>query len=284
MNYRYHYGRKRLSGGASKKRGNSFKRRKTRMGRIRLSLPGKGVVLVALKGGGVVLAGWLLFSLFNLGWERLNQSSLFKVREVRASGFTHLAEKAILHRVGPSLGRNLVSLDLHPLEDQLLNEPWVEAVSLHKAFPDRLFVQVVERRPVAVVTDPGGAVIVDKKGRVLDAWKRVESVPARWRSLPVVLGVRVASLRAGEEPVLETFSELIDILRTAPFGAEPQLTLAVDPSGAFRVQRQDYWLRLGKGNFEEKWERFRRMEAQLRQWDRPVQEVDLRFEGKVIVR
>lgn len=284
MTYRYYYGRRRLTGMKSGLRSNAFKRRKKRFGRTNLSVPIRNFALNCLKGGSVVLAGWFLFSLVELGLEMVDQSQVFKIREVRASGFKNLKEEEILNRVAPSLGRNLVSLDLTQLEKGFLHEPWVERVSLHKAFPDRLLVHVVERHPVAVVSDSRGAVIVDKKGFVLDAWSGVEEVPSQWQSLPVVLGMKVAEVRAGEKKILETFSDLYEIIQTAPFSGEPHLTLSVDPSGEFRVQRRDYWLRLGNGGFKDKWERFKRIESRLREWDRPVQEVDLRFPGKVIVR
>jgi hypothetical protein len=46
---------------------------------------------------------------------------------------------------------HLVDLDLKPIEARLMKNPWVKGVVLSKQFPDRLIVQIIERKPVALV-------------------------------------------------------------------------------------------------------------------------------------
>lgn len=247
-------------------------------------VPFQAIFRLVMKGAPAVSIVWLLFSGLYFLIDETRHSGFFQIQEVRASGLKHFGEEEMFRRVGPSLGENLVSLDLGSIGEGILQDPWVKTVSFHKAFPDRLLVRVEERLPAAVVSDPEETVVVDAEGNILEAWSRGEDVPGGWQDLPVVMGIRVSLLRNSEEGALLRFRSAYSVLREAPFFGEARLTLAVDPAGEVRVQRKDYWLRFGKGGVKEKWLRFARIEPRLEELKRPIREVDLRFQGKVIVR
>lgn len=47
---------------------------------------------------------------------------------------------------------NLFDIDLKPIETRLMKHPWVKGVILGKQFPDQLAVQIIERKPIALVS------------------------------------------------------------------------------------------------------------------------------------
>jgi cell division septal protein FtsQ len=46
---------------------------------------------------------------------------------------------------------NLFTLRLRDVARRLESHPWIDHVKVRKVFPDRIWVQVVERRPIAIL-------------------------------------------------------------------------------------------------------------------------------------
>ncbi|HSG05995.1 MAG TPA: FtsQ-type POTRA domain-containing protein, partial [Nitrospiria bacterium] len=204
MTRRNYYGRTRLAGDEKKSIWKKLFRKKTRPKRKGKGLPLKGFARLIMKGAPAVSVIWLLFFGVYFLVDETRQSGLFRVQEVRASGLKNFGEQEMLSRVAPSLGKSLVSLDLGSMEEKILGDSWVKTVSFHKAYPDRLFVRVEERLPAAVVSDPLETVVVDPEGKILEGWSGTDQVPVDWKDLPVVLGIRVESLRKEEPAALDT--------------------------------------------------------------------------------
>ena len=76
-------------------------------------------------------------------------SPRFAVSQVTLTGNQTLQEKEILERLGPVTGSNIFLLNLESLSTQLAEHPWVQTVSVRKAFPQEILVHVEERKPYA---------------------------------------------------------------------------------------------------------------------------------------
>ena len=109
--------------------------------------------------------------------------SLFALDRFQVSGNERARTADILAALGALAGRNLVTLGLLRIADRLAENPWVDRVTLAKRFPDGLAVQVVERRPVALVSEEGRLFWVGR-GRPLDCALRSSRRPGRVRPRP----------------------------------------------------------------------------------------------------
>lgn len=70
----------------------------------------------------------------------------------------------------PRLHGNLLSIDLERARDAFEAVPWVRQATLRRVWPDRLAVQLVEHRPVALWQgDDGNARLVNDHGEVFEA-------------------------------------------------------------------------------------------------------------------
>ena len=93
---------------------------------------------------------------------------------------------------------NLFELDLKPVEGRLVKHPWVKGVVLSKQFPNHLSVQILERKPIALVNTGGGSgstATVDKtSARIFylesDGTLFDEKSIRFARELPILSGVR----------------------------------------------------------------------------------------------
>jgi cell division protein FtsQ len=109
------------------------------------------LLLVALPGG---LAAWVLTSPY------------FQLREVAVEGGTErIPADWVTGTLEPLEGENLVRLPLEEIAVRLRGNPWIDTVELRKELPDRLRVEVSERRPVAFLFNEGRLHYADAAGR-----------------------------------------------------------------------------------------------------------------------
>lgn len=240
----------------------------------------RAFLYVLLPAVALALAGWGL----NTIMQSLEHSGFFKLREIRTAGLERLNNADVLGQLGPVPGRSLFDLDLVSLKGALMTEPWVKEVNLRREYPDTLSVQVIERRPVAVIAGRQVEAIVDESGTLIEQWPNGGELPGQWSSLPVIHGIEAASLRDRDPRAMRGLSAALEILRTDPTAAAEGLDLDVGRMNDTRVQRRGFWLRFGAAPFDEKWHRFLSVEGEIERRHGGFREVDLRFPGRVIVR
>jgi cell division protein FtsQ len=119
-----------------------------------------GVVAVLVAGGiGVLHTPWLA------------------VRHVRATATPHLPAAEITQLSGLSAHPPMINVDSAAIRRRLLAQPWVQTATVTRSWPDTVRLAVTERRPVAVVGQGAGAVLVDGTGRVLGAAPGAAGLP-----------------------------------------------------------------------------------------------------------
>jgi len=125
-------------------------------------------VVLGLVVAALVLTGvWLVFF-----------SSVLAVSGVQVTGTERLSGQAVRHAAAVPLGGPLATVDLDAVAARLQKVPAVKSVDVSRAWPDRVRVDVTERRAVAVVTSGGGLRGVDATGVVFDHYaKRPSGMP-----------------------------------------------------------------------------------------------------------
>jgi cell division septal protein FtsQ len=99
------------------------------------------------------------------GW--LVSSPVFALRVVTVEGEQRVPRPWIDGELDAWRGANLFLLDLHEVEERLRGHRWIRAVELHKRLPDRLAVEVLEHRPVAILALPQKAHYVSEGGMLI---------------------------------------------------------------------------------------------------------------------
>jgi cell division protein FtsQ len=97
------------------------------------------------------------------GWLVVN-SSLFDVREVTVEGTSRLSTGQVLAAAHVTGGGSLFRLDSAAIEQRVARLRPVASVSVSRHWPHDVLIRVVERRPTAVVTGPGPAMLLDADG------------------------------------------------------------------------------------------------------------------------
>lgn len=152
----------------------------------------------AIVSGGLALVGvgvWLVYG-----------TALFGIREVRVTGGELLTPAEIRAAAGVPDGISLARVDVDAVRDRVAALPPVARVTVTRDWPHTLHIQVVERRPEAVVPQSGRYAVIDATGVVF------QTVSKRPADLPVLRvatpGPEDSATRAGLEVLAALTTEL----------------------------------------------------------------------------
>ncbi len=135
------------------------------------------------------------------GWFRIARAEVLGAESIPAQELRGVLE--------PALGRGPAEIDPARIEAQLRRHPRVAHARVSDALPGRLLVQVVVRRPMARVADPGGAGEwwVDSTGTPFapsaEEGSGARSLPLLVAPGAVALGVRSAELASAVGSILQ---------------------------------------------------------------------------------
>lgn len=106
----------------------------------------------------------------------------FNLPQLKVTQVEIVGGKALdINRAKASLrldGQNLLAIDAPMIEKMLRQQPAVKAVTVRRQWPNKVIVQVEERRPVAVWQAPEGAFAVDEEGYVISEAQAQGPLPA----------------------------------------------------------------------------------------------------------
>lgn len=103
---------------------------------------------------------------FGLAWLTV-QSPLLDVDHVRVVGAQQASRTAILEAAHVHRGAALLFIDTGAIARRVERVPGVGAAHVSRDLPGTLRIRVTERAPLAWARGPGGAVVIDRDGRVI---------------------------------------------------------------------------------------------------------------------
>lgn len=92
----------------------------------------------------------------------------FSVNKVEVRGVKNLNELKIYERVDAAMGRPMPEVDVDLIRAELVQINWIEDARVSRQLPDRLVIDVVERKPHAVLRKPDKLVLIDATGHELE--------------------------------------------------------------------------------------------------------------------
>jgi len=234
--------------------------------------------------GGIAFLGALVF-LATAAAELAAESKLLELQGVVVRGNAYVTDEAIVSQLGEIKGQSLLTLDPERLEARLRKHPRLRGAKVRRHLDRRLLVQVEERRPVALL---GGALMVevDGEGRVLPPIARgaLPDLPilVGWGGRLPAPGTRLAS------PALHHALALLDELgRTDPEFLAMVSEIDLSRSPVYRlhlVGRSAVLIAHARSLAPAKLGGVRAVLEDLERRGRSSVEVDLRFEGQLVVR
>lgn len=127
-------------------------------------------VAIAIAGGIASMAG--VPALVSAQFASVAADSGFAVRRVDVRGVNHLNELKVYEKVLGETDQAMPLVDIDRLRAQLLELSWVEDARVSRQLPDTLVVDIVERKPHAVLRKADKLVLIDATGHELEAISR----------------------------------------------------------------------------------------------------------------
>lgn len=204
------------------------------------------------------------------------QSPRFRLSEVQVLGTERVATDRVAAALLPLHGRHLLALSLVDVQSRLLDNRWIEGATIQKQLPDRLVVEIHERRPVALLRRDDQLLYIDRTGVVIAPYD-----PAG----PVDLVL--LSTAPGAELRVEEAMELAGALaRSAPRWGAGLSEIEVLGEGDFRVHTSalPFALLVSTGEVERQIRKLERVLVHIVSRYQAVTAVDLRFSEQIVIQ
>lgn len=234
------------------------------LGRTALALQA-GVAFVAL-----VSALWA-------GYSKVMASDRLRVAHIDVRGQRFLSEGEVIQLLGPSLGENILGLELEQLKLKLRASPWVADATVKRTLPDTLHVEIRERVPLALAA-VDRLYLMDGDGTLIDIYgPRTASF-----DLPIVRGLPAAEGDARRERAQRAGTLLRDLGDLASEISEVQ----VEDSGDLRLilRGPGEVLRLGAPPYRRKLLTFLGLRKDLAERCPSAEYFDLRFKDRIYAK
>jgi len=129
-----------------------------------------------------------------VGVDQAVHSSLFKLKNIMvetiSDAYPLTVEQVKLIAKIPVDKQSLFELNMKPIEARLLKHPWVKGVVIGKEFPNTISLKIVERSPIALVTESHGKVLyLESDGTMFEDHSIVYS-----KDLPILQGFVIQNL------------------------------------------------------------------------------------------
>ena len=201
------------------------------------------------------------------------------------SGLERLGPKPIQRIFEADFGKPLADVNLEARRTDLLGLQWVRGATISRIWPDRIWVDVIEREPVAFLrlrSGRRGSTLVDREGALLDP------LPGAQFDLPVVDGIEAdmsVAERLKRVQLLESLVADLDSQEPAYSKRFGQLDLSDAQNAVATVVHEGevFQLAMGEKLFRHRFEAFLNDVAS---WERrygKLAKIDLRFEDKVFM-
>jgi cell division protein FtsQ len=135
----------------------------------------------------------------------------FSVASIEIRGLSEADSTEISDRIDVTQHSSLLMVDVERARQRIAEIPWISDVQVKKLYPNRIVVNLAERRPFALWQDDGRVRVVDKTGAVMS-----EVIETRNAGLPLIVG-------AGANGRVE---EAVELMNSAP-SLRPRIRAAV---------------------------------------------------------
>jgi cell division protein FtsQ len=225
------------------------------------------VIIAGLFSGGHVQAMW---EDVGESFGSLMADAGLTVQSVTLEGRAETARTDIIRMLGIKRGTLMIDVDVDEARARLEALPWVQSAEVRRVWPDRIYVRVVERKPVAIWQNDGELAVIDRVGHTIAG----EDV-TRFTNLPLVVGKGADAAAAGLLDLLARQPQLRDHVKAAVRVGERRWNLRLDNGVEVRLPEEGAEAALAE---------LVRLAREQDILSRDIKAIDLRFPDRLIVK
>lgn len=197
----------------------------------------------------------------------------FYVRDIQISGNNHLNKRDIEDIL--NIRREpLLNIHMNEIEEKLKRNAWIKKALLRWQLPGTLIIKIEESVPKALLSFGEETFLVNDDGNIMEELQNTVTP-----FLPVIRGIDPRYKQNMSEAM-----KLVAALAEKNIIADKQfLEIGLDSYG-LNVNIDGEFIKVGYGQYSEKFEKWMELEPELKKRGIPIQYVDLRFKESVIVK
>lgn len=193
----------------------------------------------------------------------------FAVDEITVSGNKEISEIDVLDQLDLTGWTSLVGFNVDAARERIGKLAWVENASVRKVYPDKIEVELHERKPFAVWQHDGKLSVIEPSGRI------IASYPGTTRSpLPMIVGLGAPEAGAAFVETVARFPHLAGQVATYVRIADRRWDLRLE---------NGVTVKLPEHGVEEALSRLDELDRTDRLLSRAVRAVDMRLGDRVVV-
>ncbi len=193
-----------------------------------------------------------------------------RVADVAIEGRANTPEPLLRAAIGVQRSDPILGFSVTQARERIEKLSWVEHATVERRLPDRVVVQVQERRPFAVWQSQGRFVLIDRAGQVV-----TDSNVADFRQLPLLVGPGAPGAAAPLVDALTDRSDLEQRMVAAVRVGERRWNLLL---------KSGLTIMLPEGHELAALDRLAMLDHDHKLLERPLQFVDLRQADRLVVR
>jgi cell division protein FtsQ len=131
----------------------------------------------------------------------------FRVRVVEVEGNQKITKETLLSLTMLEGAPNLFSVNLEEMVERIESHPWIESVTVRKVFPNKILVQIEERKPMAII-QLEELYYIDGKGEIFSPVGDKDEY-----NYPYLTGLTRATLEKDPAEATRLISKALELLR-----------------------------------------------------------------------
>lgn len=161
--------------------------------------------LIIILGAGSIWLGYMQQAFTYISRKTIDYSAHMGLRidEVFVEGRQHSPQDAVLAAVQAQRGHPILAYDLETIRSNLEKIDWIKSATVQRRLPNLLYIQMVERKPIALWHHQQSFFLVDQEGIVITS-----PGIAQFQHLPVVVGADAPVHAPRILALLEKFPEI----------------------------------------------------------------------------
>jgi cell division septal protein FtsQ len=133
----------------------------------------------------------------------------FRVREVEIEGVRKISKETLLSLISIERMPNLFTVRLKEVASQVESHPWIDHVKVRKVFPNKILIQVEERKPIAIL-QLEELYYIDTEGVI---FSRVGDRDEY--NYPILTGLTREALEKESDETKELITKAVELIRIA---------------------------------------------------------------------
>ena len=204
-----------------------------------------------------------------------------EIKSITVSGTERVGEDEVLKLSTIQKGQNLFSVDKGEAERSIEGHPWVESVSIDRDLPDKIEINITEKRALCLVS-LDGLFVADYYGRIFKKYSPGDSL-----DLPVITGLEGSGVKPEGYMLNPMYVGLINLLsKRKGFNLDEVSEIHIDATHGYSLytMREGVRLDIGKLDLEEKLRAFERVVRVRGGQLKGMKVVDLNNDRGVVVK